>query len=165
MIARDRQKQEVVDDDLGIDESYRIPDQLWDRIKVLVPPPPPKKNKDRPGRPRMDDRKAMTAIFYVARTGCQWKALPKSLGAPSTVHDRFQEWRDAEVFQNAWKEGLLEYEALKGINWEWQAMDGVITKAPLGGKKHRTKSNRPIKIRHKERLARRRRRSTTCHYG
>ena len=29
-----------------------------------------------------------------------------------------------------------------GIDWKWQAMDGVITKAPLGGKKHRTKSHR-----------------------
>ncbi len=33
----------------------------------------------------MDDRKAMTAIFYITRTGCQWKALPqRSLGASST---------------------------------------------------------------------------------
>ena len=29
-----------------------------------------------------------------------------------------------------------------GIDWKWQAMDGVITKAPLGGKKHRSKSHR-----------------------
>jgi len=43
--------------------------------------------------PRMNDRKAMSAIFYVLRTGCQWNALPRSLGASSTVHDRFQEWR------------------------------------------------------------------------
>ena len=33
----------------------------------------------------------MSAIFYVLRTGCQWNALPRSLGASSTVHDRFQE--------------------------------------------------------------------------
>ena len=29
-----------------------------------------------------------------------------------------------------------------GINWKWQSMDGAITKAPLGGKKYRTKPNR-----------------------
>ena len=34
----------------------------------------------------MDDRKAVNAIFYIARTGCQWKALPQSLGASSTVY-------------------------------------------------------------------------------
>jgi hypothetical protein len=41
-----------------------------------------------------------------------------------------------------WIDGLLEYDKKTGIDWEWQAMDdGVITKAPLGGKKHRSKSN------------------------
>ncbi len=95
--------------------STKIPDELWKRMQVLLPPPPKKKNKDRPGRPRTDDRKAMNAIFYVLRTGCQWKALPKSLGAPSTVHDRFQEWRRAGVFEKIWTEGLLEYDAMKGI--------------------------------------------------
>ena len=82
----------------------------------------------------MDDRKAMSAIFYILRTGCQWKALPRSLGAPSTVHDRFQEWQQAGVFRRMWVNGLLEYDENVGIDWEWQAMDGVMTKAPLGGK-------------------------------
>jgi len=74
----------------------------------------------------------MNAIFYLLRTGCQWKALPRSLGAPSTVHDRFQEWREAGVFEQMWKEGLLEYDDKKGIEWEWQSIDGTMTKAPLG---------------------------------
>jgi len=47
----------------------------------------------------MPDRQAMDAIFYVLRTGCQWKALPRGLGAASTVHDRFQEWCKAGVFE------------------------------------------------------------------
>lgn len=142
------------EEDLGIDEQYQIPDELWERMRVLIPPPPPRKNKDRPGRPRMDDRKAMNAIFYVARTGCQWGALPISLGKKSTVHDRFQEWRDAEVFQNMWKEGLLEYDQIKGIDWEWQAIDGSLTKAPLGGKKHRTQPNGQSEIRSQKKPSR-----------
>ena len=52
-----------------------------------------RKKKKKTGRPRMDDRKAMNAIFYIARTGCQWKALPRSLGASGPVNDRFQEWK------------------------------------------------------------------------
>jgi putative transposase len=88
------------EEDQGVDDHYQIPDELWDRICVLILPSPPKKNKDKPGRSRMDDRKAMNRIFYVMRTGRQWKAVPRSLGAPSTVRDRFQEWRDAEVFQD-----------------------------------------------------------------
>jgi len=47
----------------------------------------------------MNDRKAMDAIFYILRTGYQWNALPRSLGASSTVHDRFQEWREAGLFE------------------------------------------------------------------
>jgi hypothetical protein len=99
----------------------------------------------------MNDRKAMKAIFYVARTGCQWGALPRSFGAKSTVHDRFQEWRDAEVFQNMWREGLLEYDQIKGIDWEWQAIDDSLTKPPLG-EKHRTNPNGQSKIRSQEKI-------------
>ena len=56
----------------------------------------------------MDDRKAMTAILYVLRTGCQWRALPRSLGAATTVHDRFQQWVEGGVFKKMWKAGLLD---------------------------------------------------------
>ncbi len=120
----------MADESLGVGPEYHIPDELWERIKPLLPPPKPKK----PGRPQMSDRQAMTAIFYVLRTGCQWKALPHTLGAPSTVHDRFQKWREEGVFEKMWHAGLLEYDEKKGLDWEWQAMDGAMTKAPLGEK-------------------------------
>ncbi len=129
-----QQLQSVVEETLGVDSQYRIPDALWERIRPLIPP---HVKKTRRGRPRMDDRKAMNAIFYVNGTGCQWKALPHSLGKKSTVHDRFQEWRKAGVFESMWKESLLDYDETKGIEWEWQSMDTAMTKAPLGGKKHR----------------------------
>ena len=45
------------------------------------------------------------------------------------------------VFRRMWINGLKLYDEKDGINWKWQSMDGVITKASLGGKKHRTKSN------------------------
>ena len=124
---------------------YQIPDELWERIRPLLPEPKPKKKA---GRPRMDDLRAMTAIFYVLRTGCQWNALPRSLGASSTVHDRFQEWCEAGVFERMWQTGLLEYDEKIGIEWEWQAMDGAMTKAPLGGKRNRSQSHRSGQVRH-----------------
>ena len=117
--------------DFGVDKEFQLPDELWQQAEPLIPPPLSQK---KPGRPRMDDRRALTAIFYVMRTGCQWKALPRSLGAGSTVHDRFQEWQQAGFFQRLWQAGVLHYDAEKGIDWEWQSMDGVMTKAPLGGK-------------------------------
>lgn len=124
--------------DVNVNETYRISDKLWEQIEPLLPAEVP---KPKGGRPMMDNRKAMDAIFYVLRTGCQWKALPRSLGAPSTVHDRFQKWSEDSVFQRMWKAGLLKYDDLKKLDWEWQAMDGVMTKAPLGGEKNRSKSN------------------------
>jgi hypothetical protein len=61
---------------MGLSKSshcWRIPDELWAKIQPLLPP-----GKPHPlgcHRPRVDDRKAMDAIFYRLRTGCQWKAL------------------------------------------------------------------------------------------
>lgn len=40
-----------------------------------------------------------------------------------------------------WQIGLAEYEMLCGIDWEWLAMDGAMTKAPLGGEKGGQESN------------------------
>jgi transposase len=75
----------------------------------------------------------MTGIFYILKTGCQWKALPRSLGASSTVYDYFRRWEEAGVFKILGQEGLTEYDSIKGIDWEWQSVDGCMTKAPLGG--------------------------------
>ena len=40
----------------------------------------------------------------------------------------------AGVFLALWQHGLAEYDALQGIDWQWLAIDGARTKAPLGGK-------------------------------
>jgi putative transposase len=60
----------------------------------------------------MSDQMAMTAIFYRLQTGCAWKALPRSLGAASTIYDRFQEWREARIFEKMWQMGLLGQDEL-----------------------------------------------------
>lgn len=86
------------------------------------------------GRPRADDRKCPNAVLFVLRTGCQWNALNAAGICPSsTAHDPFQEWVQAGVFEKFRQPGLLEYDKRKGIHWSWQAMDGAMTKAPLGG--------------------------------
>lgn len=89
----------------------------------------------------MDNRQALNAIFYVLRTGCHWKAIPRSLGASSTVHDRFSEWVQAGVFERLWEEGLNQYAHEVGIEWEWNAMDGAMVKAPLKGKSNGAQSH------------------------
>jgi len=116
-------------------ESYQISDELWAQIQPLLPV---HVNTHRfgGGRPRADDRKCMNAIWFVLRTGCQWDALDATGICPSsTAHDRFQEWVKAGVFEQLWKAGLWEYDKKKGLGWDWQSMDGAMTKAPLGGEK------------------------------
>lgn len=123
-----------------VDDNWRIPDALWQRIEplLLVEGPKPKG-----GRPRAAARQCMDGVFYVLRTGCQWKALPRCFGPASTVHDHFQAWRQAGVFEKLWQVGLVEYDGRLGLDWEWQAMDGAMTKAPLGGKRNRPQSYGP----------------------
>lgn len=72
-------------------------------------------------------------IYYVLRTGTQWKALPRCLCTGSAAHRRFQEWAEAGVFEHLWATGLLEFDASVGLDWTWQSLDGAMTKAPLGG--------------------------------
>ena len=72
------------------------------------------------------------AILYVLRTGLQWNALPPEIGASTTVYDRFRAWERVGVFARLWAAGLQEFDELVGIDWEWQSLDGVMTKAPFG---------------------------------
>ena len=94
------------------------------------------------GQPRNDLRMVADGIFYVLRTGCQWKAAPKEFGSGSSLHRYFQDWVEAGVFRKLWKASLLEYDELQGIQWNWQSVDGAMTKSPLGGEKNREKPNR-----------------------
>ncbi len=94
-----------------LSKQYRLSDELWEKMKPCIPGE--RTDKKKRGRTRMDDRKAMQAILYLLKTGIQWNALPRSLGAYSTVHDRFQEWREKGVFEQLMKQGLLEYDEKK----------------------------------------------------
>jgi transposase len=116
--------------------SWRIPDGLWARMEPFLP----KYRKSRlGGRPRLELRRVADGIFYVLRTGCQWKAAPKEFGSGSSLHRYFQEWARRHVFHKLWKCLLRRYDALRGIQWKWQSLDGSTTKAPLGGEKNREK--------------------------
>ena len=119
--------------------SWRIPDGLWRRMEGFLPK---YRKSRRGGRPRLDLRKVMDGIFYVLRTGCQWKAVPSYYGSGSTVHRYFQEWTQRGVFAKLWKNMLGRYDARRGIAWRWQSLDGAQTKAPLGGEKNRQKPDR-----------------------
>jgi transposase len=79
----------------------------------------------------MQARQVFSAIVYVLRTGCQWKALPREFGSASSVHAHFQRWQKAGLFLRLWQAGLAEYNEMEGIAWKWQSVDGAMGKAPL----------------------------------
>lgn len=122
---------------------YRISDALWEKLEPLIP----KRVNPHPrggGRKPKPSRQVMNGIFFVLRTGCQWKALDETgICSGSVAHARFQKWVKAGVFLKFWQAGLSEYDELKGIDWKWQSMDGAMTKAPLGGGKNRAEPHRP----------------------
>jgi putative transposase len=129
----------------GISNAWRMPDAMWQRIEPLLP----KYRKSRKGgRPRAPLRQVLDGIFYVLRTGCQWKAVPREFGSGSTLHRYFQAWIGRGIFRKLWKAVLLEYDELKGIQWDWQSLDGAMTKAPLGGEKDRQKPDRSRQVRY-----------------
>ena len=86
-------------------KSWTISDELWERVKDEIPEgkgrDPEREYKHRPGqgRKRLDSRKVLSGIFYVLRTGCQWKAVPAEFGSGSSLHRYFQEWEKAGFFR------------------------------------------------------------------
>ena len=114
------------------DDGWRMPDWLWAKIAPLLPLPPPHPLGTH--RRRIPDRQVMNAILLVLRTGMQWNALRATgICNSSSAHRRFQEWERAGVFHEIWRQGLLDYDEVVGIDWSWLAADGAMTKAPLGG--------------------------------
>src|ERR1017187_828731 len=68
-----------------------LTDEEWDYIKSLVPAP--KSGKGKRGRPiKLDRRHLANAIFYVDRSGCAWRLLPRDFGPWQTVYGYFRQW-------------------------------------------------------------------------
>ena len=117
-------------------KSWEVSDELWAKVRPLIPVrqrSEGRKYRRRPGggRKPMPARNIFSAIVYVLRTGCQWKAVPQEFGSASAIHKHFQQWHRAGFFLALWRSGLAEYDGMEGIAWDWQSIDGALVKAPL----------------------------------
>ncbi|MDR0710378.1 MAG: transposase [Spirochaetaceae bacterium] len=80
-------------------KSWELTDNLWERVRKFIP-----------RRKLIPPRQALQAVFYVPRTGIQWKALLREYGAASSIHGYFSERAQAGFFRRMWQEGLVRYE-------------------------------------------------------
>lgn len=122
--------------------SWELPEALWEHVHPRLPEPAP---KPKGGRPPADAKRVLATIFYILRTGIQWKAVPSMRGkfvSGSCAHEYFQLWAELGVFDEIWAQALREYDEKVGLDWKWQSLDGSMTKAPLGGEKNRSQPHR-----------------------
>jgi len=68
-----------------------LTDEQWAFIKPHIPPS--KSGTRRGGRPPVDRRLIVNGLVYIARTGCQWRMLPREFGPWPTVHHYYRLWR------------------------------------------------------------------------
>lgn len=79
---------------------YWLDDEEWSRIEPLLP-------RGRRGARRVDDRRVISGIVHMLRSGARWRDCPAVYGPYTTVYNRFNRWS----CQGIW---LGMFEALTG---------------------------------------------------
>src|SRR3954447_18904077 len=111
-----------------------LPDELWKRIEPLLPPPKPRRFRF-PGRKPIDNRKALTGILFVLKTGIPWEDLPREMGCGSgmTCWRRLRDWQAAGVWQQLHEVLLAELNGAGKIDWSRAAIDASFAWGLGGG--------------------------------
>jgi transposase len=112
-----------------------VSDELWEIIEPLLPPEPPKPEG---GRPRVDDRAALTGIIFVLKSGIPWEMLPQEMGCGSgvTCWRRLREWQEeAEVWERLHQVLLDRLGEADQIEWERACLDSASIPAKRGAQK------------------------------
>src|SRR5436190_1176177 len=110
-----------------------VTDQQWALVEPLLPrvsrhPPP--------GRPReVDVREVVNALFYHAREGCTWRALPHDFPPWKTVYNYFQSWDADGTWQRLLDvlRPLARVRAGRAPTPSAAAIDSQSVKTALGG--------------------------------
>ena len=64
---------------------FWLSDRAWAKIEPLLP-------QNQPGARRVDDRRVISGIIHVLKSGCRWKDCPPVYGPPTTIYNRFNRW-------------------------------------------------------------------------
>jgi transposase len=104
---------------------FWLSDQQWEKIQPLLP-------TDVRGKERVDDRRVISGILHVLRSGCRWCDCPPEYGPPTTIYNRFARWAERGVWERLFRE-LAD----RGRSTEMQMIDATHIKAhrsAAGGK-------------------------------
>jgi transposase len=111
-----------------------VTDELWETIEPLLPPEAP---KPQGGRPRIDNRAALTGIVFVLKSGIPWEMLPQEMGCGSgmTCWRRLKEWQEAGVWERLHLILLDRLGEADQIEWERASLDSASIPAKRGAQK------------------------------
>src|SRR4051794_13729718 len=111
-----------------------VSDELWEIVEPLLPPEPPKPEG---GRPRVENRAALTGIVFVLKSGIPWEMLPHQMGCGSgvTCWRRLREWQEAGVWERLLGVLLDRLGEAERIDWERASLDSASISAKKGAEK------------------------------
>lgn len=75
------------------DHLFWLTEDQFARMKPLLP------NKVR-GVPRADDRRVISGIVHVLKSGCRWVDAPPDYGPRKTLYNRFVRWAEKGIWQD-----------------------------------------------------------------
>jgi len=110
---------------------FWLSDREWERIEPHLP-------RDVRGKARVDDRRVISGIIHVLKTGCRWCDCPPEYGPHTTIYNRFVRWARRGVWET-----MFRALAGAGRSLETQMIDSTHVKAHRsasggkGGKKSR----------------------------
>ena len=113
-----------------------LDDALWQLIEPLLPEPKARRLRF-PGRKPINDRKALTGILFVLKTGIGWEDLPQKMGCGSgmTCWRRLRDWQAAGVWQRLHELLLARLRNSEQIDWSRAVVDSSAVRALKGGPK------------------------------
>jgi transposase len=109
-----------------------LSDELWEIIEPLLPPHPP---HPQGGRPPVDDRKALTGILFVLKTGIPWEDLPCEMncGCGMTCWRRLRDWQTDGTLLKIHKVLLERLRGADQLDWSRALIDSSFVRAAYGG--------------------------------
>lgn len=121
-----------------------VSDELWEIVQPLLPSPKPRRFRN-PGRKPLDDRKALTGILFVLKSGIPWEMLPQEMGCGSgmTCWRRLRDWQQAGVWAKLHATLLSRLHGADCLDWSRACVDSASVRAVGGGEKDGTQSYGP----------------------